>query len=243
MATKKENPSPKTFLEKTEIIFRILGIIIAGSWIASTYFYEKMIEPKNQPSFLNISHEIEKVDELKDIKVYRIRVTFQNKSKVREKLIASWYHVVGQIYDYNINTDDTAWVNSNSKALLEGYSSFRRYNIIDSSSNIGTGQLFDPIWLNPEQEIETQFLAFIPDIFESIECLFYGTTVKSDERVDVRWVIDQTLGDNIPEYGINTGNGTEPNWEILDDKQHSSYIKKFDMVYTRKTIEIYTKKK
>lgn len=234
----------KETLEKIELIFKIVGIVAAGFWAYYIFYYEKTVEPNREHSYLDINTKIEKTGKMGKKKcniAYKVTITIKNNSKVREKLLASWYHIVGRSLDFDVDASDSSYYAGNVKSL-DTIRRFPRYFYDNQkiSHTIETGKLHEGIWLNPEQQLTNEFIVFIPqNKFQVLEVYAYGTTVKNDEKIGVRWSVLKYNSEVVPEYGINLGNNKEPDWQKLDDVSHSQYIKEYDMVFSRQITELF----
>lgn len=216
---------------------QIIAIFIAACWSGYVFIYEKYWEPSRLPLFISINGKPEKVSEDKEFELYKINISIQNKSHVRETIVSSWfeakgYKLISRNYNSELSYKDSIKLNGSATR----YYDYGKSDLIDWEKIMA-----DNSSMSPNQEYNVSYLILIPKNKYEVLRLNYFTIIdkarmfeNKGQLFDIERIInkDGNIALNLTIKGALVKSITSD--DIFNrNPAIAPYIKKYKIYYSR----------
>ncbi|HCJ66918.1 MAG TPA: hypothetical protein DHV62_06225 [Elusimicrobia bacterium] len=226
-------------------IFQSLVLTVVGGLTFYHYVLQAKILVPAMHSQIVLSVSLEEVGQKNSVTALRAKVKMHNRSKSKTWILASGYSVKGVNIEAIKNPSDDLAYAKEIETKIKSHKHIPRYYREGSSKFICGGSLFDEgWWLEPDEEISSDFLIYVPNKKYDLIRLGIGINCAKDKQfIHSEWKIGKDGSMEIVTHKNNKFDENKPNHEkceILDsdNPEHKNFIKKHGIAGTMTFSEI-----
>jgi hypothetical protein len=180
-------------------VVETLGILCAGAWAISTFWYQDRYVPSKLPVQLDVSTELSDIGRKNGLHALKAHVKLKNSGRRTVYSVASWYNVEAFKIDPALKgpaADTEYYVGVVKEALPKPGTAYspgrhRRFYSEQDPLVCANGALLAPgYWFDTSEEASSDFVLYVPDDSDSVRFTAAIQITSAQSTYTTEWKVD-----------------------------------------------------